>query len=185
MPSRVQRSPAVVVAVALPVLLVLAVVVLTVTLRSRQPAPPAPDTGPYAAAPVEAPAAAGPQCAALLAALPTELPAGDATLPARPLADPAPSGVRAWAATPRPVVLRCGLPRPAELTPTSSLIVVDGVSWLQLPDTAPDPEQSSYVAVDRAVYVAVTTPTTAGSGPLQAVSGAIGASLPPAPIVVR
>ena len=121
----------------------------------------------------------------MLAALPATLPGGDAGLPTRALADPAPPGVRAWAAPSRPVVLRCGLPRPAELTPTSALVVVNGVSWLQLPDDVPDPVQSSWVAVDRSTYVAVTTPSTVGSGPLQAVSDAITATLPVAPIAVR
>ncbi|AEA26939.1 hypothetical protein Psed_4793 [Pseudonocardia dioxanivorans CB1190] len=183
---RTPRSPAVVVAVALPVLLAVAVAVLAIVNRDAgKPPPPTTDTTPLAAAPVDAPDASGPQCTALLAALPATLPGGDGQLATRPLADPAPAGVRAWAAPSRPVVLRCGLPRPAELTPTSALVVVDGVSWLQLPDDVPDPVQSSWVAVDRPTYVAVTTPATAGSGPLQAISDAITATMPATPIAVR
>jgi hypothetical protein len=185
--GRERLSPAIVVAVALPVLLAVTVAVIAMTARGTgSDLAAAPDTTPLAVAPVDAPDASGAACTALLAALPAELPRdGAATLPSRPLAEPAPAGVRAWVAAPRPVVLRCGLPRPAELTPTSELIVVDGVSWLQLPDPAPDPVQSSYVAVDRSVYVAVTVPTTAGSGPLQAVSDAIRTTLPAAPVAVR
>ena len=61
----------------------------------------APDTGPLAVATVDAPAAASPSCTALLAGLDGDLPAGTTTLPRRPLAPPAPAGVRAWAADTR------------------------------------------------------------------------------------
>jgi hypothetical protein len=188
-PARTRPPAAVLVAIALP--LVLAVTVAVLSLVNRNATDPAtadpgpPDTRPLAAAPVDAPDASGPACTALLAALPPTLPGGDAGLPTRALADPAPAGVRAWAAPSRPVVLRCGLPRPAELTPTSALVVVNGVSWLQLPDDVPDPVQSSWVAVDRGTYIAVTTPATVGSGPLQAVSDVITATLPAAPVAVR
>ena len=94
-------------------------------------------------------------------------------------------GVRAWAASPRPVVLRCGLPRPQELTPTSALLVIDGVSWLKLDDGVPDPVVVSYVAVDRPVYVVLTTPPSAGSGPLQQVSDVVRTTLPATPVAVR
>jgi len=78
-----------------------------------------------------------------------------------------------WAgavAAPRPVVLRCGLSRPAELTATSALLEVNGVQWLRLDDAVPDPVVVSYVAVDRPVYVVLTVAPTLGSAPLQAVS---------------
>ena len=131
------------------------------------------------------PTRAAPECAALLAALPAELPAGGGTLPARPLADPAPPGTRAWAAAPRPVVLRCGLTRPAELTPTSALLEVNGVRWLRLDDGVPDPVIVSYVAVDRPVYVVLTAPTGAGSGPLQAVADVLRQTLTATEVAVR
>jgi hypothetical protein len=38
--------------------------------------------------------------------------------------------------------------------------------------------QVSYIAVDRPVYVAITTPLGAGSGPLQAVSDVVRTTLP-------
>ena len=105
--------------------------------------------------------------------------------PVRPLAEPAPAGVRAWAAAPRPVVLRCGLPRPRELTPTSALLEIDGVQWLELDDGVPEPVVVTYVAVDRPVYVVLTTPVDAGSGPLQAVSDVVRDTLPATPVAVR
>ena len=76
-----------------------------------------------------------------------------------------------------PVVLRCGLPRPAELTPTSALLEVNGVRWLTLTDGA----LVTSIAVDRPVYVAFTAPVGVGSGPLQAVSDAVRTTLPAQP----
>jgi Protein of unknown function (DUF3515) len=191
---RSRLSPPVLVAVALPLLLAVAVAAIAITARvqgvdgvdaERVPAATAPETGPLALVPVDAPDAGGPQCSALLAALPAALPADRGTLPLRPLADPAPAGARAWAAAPRPVVLRCGLTRPQELTPTSALLEVNGVQWLQLDDAAPDPEAISYVAVDRPVYVVLTAPADAGSGPLQAVSDVVSATLPATEVAVH
>ena len=83
------------------------------------------------------------------------------------------------------MVLRCGLPRPAELNPASSLLEVNGVQWLQLDDGIPDPVVISYVAVDRPVYVVLTTPTDVGSGPLQVVSDVVRDTLPATPVAVR
>jgi hypothetical protein len=181
--------PAVVVAIALPVLLAVVVAVLGLTFRGHgtqaAPAPVPAETGPLAVPPVGATDAGSAGCVSLLAGLPKELPADPDPLPARPIAAPSEAGVAAWAASPRPVVLRCGLPRPAELVPTSPLTDVNGVSWLALTDNAPDPVLTTYVAVDRPVYIALTVPTTAGSGPLQAVSDAVASTLPKAPVVVR
>ena len=208
MPARRRRRPSVpvLVALTLPLLLAVAVAVGAVVGRvqgvevaglggagsgdsgsggSGPSAPAAPETGPLAVVPVDAPDSGGPECAALLAALPSELPAGGGTLAARPLADPAPPGTRAWAAAPRPVVLRCGLTRPVELTPTSALLEVNGVRWLRLDDGVPDPVIVSYVAVDRPVYVVLTAPTGAGTGPLQAVADVVRQSLSATEVAVR
>jgi len=182
------RLPApVLLAITLPALLALAVAAIGIAGRLGAGDPPAPtaDTGPLAVVPVDAPEATGPDCAALLAAVPAELDSAGAPLPGRPQAEPAQPGVRAWAALPRPVVLRCGLPRPVELTPTSALLEVDGVKWLQLDDGVPDPVVISYVAVDRPVYVILTVAPALGSGPLQQVSDAVRAALPPTGVRVR
>jgi hypothetical protein len=170
----------VIVAVALPLLLAVAVVAIAITARvgGFGDGAPEPRTGPLAVVPADAPDASGPECDALLAALPAELPTGDDPLPPRPVAEPAPPGVRAWAAWPRPAVLRCGMPRPAELTPASALIEINGVRWLELADDVPEPVVVSYVAVDRPVYVVLTVPVETGSGPVQAVSDAVRATLP-------
>jgi hypothetical protein len=174
------RRPAVVFAIALPLVLALVVAGLAIYARAGgfTPEPPAPETGPLAVAPVDAPDAGSPACAALLAALPTDLP----NLVGRPVTEP---GVRAWAATPHPLVLRCGLPRPQELTPTSTLTEVNGVSWLTITDGTPEPALVTYVAVDRGVYVALTTPTQIGSAPVQTVSDTIARTLEEHPVQVR
>ena len=173
-------------AIALPLLLAVAVAAIAIVARfGGIGAPPPPDVTPLVLAPIDAPDATGPDCTALLAALPGDLPGGDGPLPARPLADPVPPGVRAWAAAPRPVVLRCGLPRPVELIPTSALLEINGVRWLRLDDGVPDPVVVTYVAVDRPVYVVLTTPTDAGSGPLQLVSDTIRTALPATAVAVR
>jgi hypothetical protein len=178
--------PAVLVAITLPLLLAVTLAAVAITARlGGIGAPPAPDEGPLAVVPVQAPAAADPSCTALLAALPAELPGADGPLRPRPLAEPAPPGVRAWAADPGPAVLRCGLPRPAELTPTSALLEIDGVRWLALRDAAGAPGMITYAAVDRPVYVVLTAPAQAGSGPIQVISDTIRESLPSTAVAVR
>jgi Protein of unknown function (DUF3515) len=182
--ARSRPSTPVLIAITLPLLLAVAVAAIAITARVRgvgDPAPP--DTRPLAVAPVDSPDATGPDCTALLAALPVELPGSDGPLVPRPVAQSEQlPGVRAWAAAPRPVVLRCGLPRPAELTPTAALLEINGVRWLEIDDGLPEPVQVSYIAVDRPVYVAVTTPVTAGSGPLQALSDVVRDTLPATPV---
>jgi hypothetical protein len=180
-------SPPVAIAIALPLLLAVAVAAIAITARVRgigEPSPP--DTGPLAVAPVDSPGASGPECTAVLAALPTELDGPDGPMPPRPIADAdSLPGVRAWAAAPRPAVFRCGLPRPAELTPTSPLLEVNGVRWLELDDALPQPVQVSYIAVDRPVYLALTIPVDAGSAPLQQLSDVIRETLPATAVAVR
>jgi hypothetical protein len=153
-------------------LVVVAVAGVLVTHRDTEP-----DTRPVALPPVEAPDAAGPACARMLASVNGDLPAGSRTLTRLALAAPAPPATAAWAGAPggQPVVLRCGLPRPAELTPTSALIVINGVSWLELSD----PDRDTFIAVDRSVYLALTVPRGLGTGPVQAVSDSARVALPP------
>lgn len=136
-------------------------------------------TGPVPLVPVDAPLAGSPQCAALLRGLPATLGNGRTPLRRRQLAVPAPPASAAWSGPAgEPTVLRCGIERPPELTPTSELLVVDGVSWLRVTgdDTA------TWYAVDRAAVVALTLPGDPGTGPIQDVSTAIGAAMPAVPI---
>lgn len=163
----------------LPLLLAAGAVVLARTVDHDGVAPAPQADAPLAVAAVPAPAADSPQCAALLAALPDRLQSGSTQLDRRPLAEPVPPGTAAWGAQ-RPAVLRCGLDRPAELTRTAALLQINGVRWLQLRDQAA--EVTSWVAVDRAVYVVLTLADPTGTGPLQDVSSAITATLPAQPV---
>lgn len=149
-------------AVGLPVLLVAGVLIGSAVIRSH-------GAGPLPLARVPAPGADAPECARLLAALPEEI--GDG-LDRRPLVEPAPAGAAAWGEP--PVVLRCGLGRPAELTPSARLLDVSGVQFLELRG----PGATSWVVVDRPVYVAVTLPDSSGSAPLQRIGVAVEATLP-------
>ncbi|OLF18725.1 DUF3515 domain-containing protein [Actinophytocola xanthii] len=190
--SEQQLSPvALRVSVALVALLVVGVAVLGLTARSdpatdaavptSTPAATsgATDTGPLALSAVDAPAAASAECAALVGRLPRELPSGDRTLRRLPLADPAPPAAAAWGeGGGEPVVLRCGMPRPADLTPISDLREISGVRWLMVPGDG----AVTWFVVDRAVYVALTVPEGSGTGVLQDVSAAVRAALAVRPV---
>ncbi len=95
-------------------------------------------------------------------------------------ADPAPAGAAAWQATPdgEPVILRCGLDRPGEFVVGSPIQVVDAVQWFELSDQG----RSTWFAVDRPVYVALTLPQGSGPTPIQTISEVIAKSLPAKPI---
>ena len=170
-------------AVALPLLL--AVVVAVIALSTPDvPDPNEPETGPLDVGTVAAPDAGSRSCVSVLDAVNGFMPSDRGVLAPRRVEPPV-VGVRAWAAAPAPVVLRCGVPRPAELVPSSPLLVVNGVSWLPLPGAAGPPDSTTYAAVDREVYLTVSAPSAAGSGPLQRVSDAITASLQQKPVRVR
>ena len=72
------------------------------------------------------------------------------------------------------MVLRCGLPTPAELTCSAPVQVVGGVTWLPLSGQG----AITYLAVDRAARVALTVPDGASTGPWQELSTIIAATLP-------
>ncbi|GGS51855.1 MULTISPECIES: DUF3515 domain-containing protein [Actinokineospora] len=139
---------------------------------------PMAQTGPLGLVPVDAPQSTSPDCADLLAALPAEVPSNGGVLAALPLADPAPAGAKAWGERLDPVVLRCGLRKPPELTPTSALQEVSGVKWLPVRGDL----STTWFIVDRPVYVALTMPDSAGSGPLQTISTIVGTELAAQPV---
>lgn len=66
--------------------------------------------------------------------------------------EPSSALVTAWGSP--AIALRCGVPRPAGLQPTSELAVLDGVSWLAEPPDRP----VTFTAVGRRAYVEVTVP---------------------------
>lgn len=170
-------------AVALPLALLVGVVVASV-LAQRTPA-----LTPVAVSAVPAPDSASPTCATLLGALPDPL--GGA--PRAPLAQPAPAGAAAWTSTVvsgQSIVMRCGIPRPDQFTADAALVGVNGVQFLEIPGAPQGISATTYVAVDRAAYVALTLPDGQGSGALQDLAAVIAARLPahkldPAPIAGR
>lgn len=174
------------IAAGLVLLLVAGVVVTSLLLNDgtdETAAPPnqrpKPRTGPLALVPVDAPAGTSPECASLTGALPASLTSGDATLKQLRIADPAPPGALAWAGDRgEPVVLRCGLSRPAELLADSKLREVSGVRWLPVTGAG----AATWFVVDRPVYVAVTVPEGTGTGPLQEISEIAARVLPPKPV---
>lgn len=132
---------------------------------------------------VPAPHADGAACRALLGVLPQQL--GD--YQRAPLEQPAPHGAAAWrtGADSDPVVLRCGLDRPGEFVLGSAIQVVDRVQWFRVDSeqqSAGDAGRSTWYAVDRGVYVALTLPTGSGPTPIQRISEVIDRSMPAAPI---
>jgi hypothetical protein len=174
------------VAVALVVLLAVGVVVASLVLKSgdepttqgNPSTTAAPLTGPVALVDVDAPAARSASCVSLMKALPKTLPDSGKTLRRLPIAKPAPPSAAAWGGVRgEPVVLRCGLPRPRELTPTSALREISGVRWLPIAGEG----AATWVVVDRPVYVALTVPAGSGTGPLQEISAAAG-TLPARPV---
>jgi hypothetical protein len=111
-------------------------------------------------------------CPALMGQLPLEL-AGEQS---RPVDSDSPYAY-AWGEP--PVVLVCGVERPATLEPTSPLIQVNGVNWLV--DTS-NPDSILWTAVDRPVYVQVTVSADTDSAPVTALGPVINDTLPIQPV---
>jgi len=136
-----------------------------------------------AVAAVPAPQAANAACRTLLDALPQRL--GD--YQREPIAQPAPEGVAAWRAKPDsdPVVMRCGLDRPADFVVGSPIQVVDRVQWFEVAaqqQSAGDAGRSTWYTVDRPVYVALTLPSGSGPTPIQQLSEVIDRNIAGVPI---
>ncbi|APE08722.1 MULTISPECIES: DUF3515 domain-containing protein [Rhodococcus] len=174
-----RRSPALIAtAIALPVALLVGVVVAAVIVSQS------PVNTPVGLGPVPAPEAESESCSQLLDALPEEL--GDYTR--AELADPAPVGAAAWQSDDgEEVVLRCGLDRPDQFDRAAALQVIDDVQWFEVSGAEQGIPASTWFAVDRPVYVALTVPDGSGPTPLQDITATISATLPqqeidPAPI---
>jgi hypothetical protein len=148
-----------------------AIIGILVFAALRQ-SPSGPQTVPIASVP--APKADSAECRALLDALPD----GFEDYRRAPAADPAPPGAAAWTADGEPIILRCGLDRPAEFVVGSPIQVVNEVQWFELSDQG----RSTWFAVDRAIYVALTLPQGSGPTPIQEISDVIAKALPAKPI---
>ncbi|WP_314034137.1 DUF3515 domain-containing protein [Dietzia sp. CH92] len=164
----------VVVALAVVVPLVMLAVVLVMVRTIADEAAEQAASEPVAAVAIPAPDAGSPECAALVEQLPDSL--GDAARVA--LVEPAPEGTAAYRMPDaEPVTVRCGLPAPPTFTVGVGLQEVNGVQWFNEPDPDPAVTASTWVAVDRPRYVAVTLPEGSGTGPIQDLSDAISAAL--------
>ncbi len=166
-----QASTAVrIVTLVLPILAVLGVLIAAF-VYTRNPA-----LEPVGLGPVPAPKAQSAACTSLRTALPADL--GDYR--SAQLRDPAPAGAQAWRRPDggEPVVLRCGVERPLDFVVGAGLQQIDSVQWFQ----ATGDGLSTWYAVDRGVYVALTLPDDSGPTPLQDVGAAIAKSMPAQPL---
>ena len=164
----------VVVFTAIVVPLVLLVVVLVMVRDIGDEAAQAAANEPVTAVALPSPGAESQECAMLVEALPGTL--GDATRVA--FSEPAPPGAVAYRMPDaEPVVVRCGLPAPPTFVVGSSLQEVNGVQWFNEPDPDPAVTASTWVAVDRAHFVAVTLPDGSGTGPIQDLSDVLATTL--------
>ncbi|MCV7132691.1 DUF3515 domain-containing protein [Mycobacterium hodleri] len=148
---------------------VAAVVGLLAVAATREATPP---PAPVAIAAAPAPQADSEGCKALMAALPDDL---DDYHRAEAMA-PAPQSTAAWQAEPGGdlVVLRCGIDRPDDFSASAPLQGVDDVLWFRIPGEG----RTTWVAVDRPVYVALTLPDGSGPTPIQLLSGAVAKAMP-------
>jgi hypothetical protein len=155
---------------------VIAVVVLANVLgSSTTPASVAGGTSPQRAdlpvLPLEVPPVtpgADASCPGLMEALPLEL-TGE---PSRRVQSDSPFAY-AWGDP--PIVLVCGVDRPAGFVADSPLYQINGVSWF-VDDS--DPDTTVWTAVDRPVYVEVRVPASIDSGPATVLSTTIAGALP-------
>lgn len=127
---------------------------------------------------VPAPAADSPECRSLTATLPDRL--GD--LQRAPTAAPTPAGTAAWRSesSAEPVILRCGLDRPAEFVVGAPIQLVNRVQWFRLEDA--DSHRSTWLCIDRPVYLALTLPDGSGPAPIQTMSDIVDRTMPAVPI---
>jgi hypothetical protein len=164
-PPRTVLIAAVVVAV------VAVAAVLTLAVMHRQPNHARPVVIPA----LPAPQADSPECQRLLTALPQQLGEYKRAAPAEPV----PAGTAAWeTGNDEPVVLRCGLHKPADFVVGSPIQVVDAVQWFQVADSG----RSTWFSVDRPVYIALTLPQNSGPTPIQQLSDVIAKTLAAVPI---
>ncbi len=164
-----ERTPRwrIVAALTLPLVAVLAIVVGARLAASSAPGP----AGPLAVPGTDQPGAASASCKDLMSALPDTL----AGAQRRTLVVPV-EGVAAWGDP--AVILRCGVPTPAELTCSAALQGVDTVDWLQLQGSG----ETTYLAADRPVRVAITLPDGSGTAAIQELSRVVAGTVTERPV---
>jgi hypothetical protein len=159
--------------------LAVAAIGVVLVIAATREAPPQPVAIPA----VPAPHAASTACRALTDALPQRL----GNYQRAPVTQPAPQGATAWRPGPdsQPVVLRCGLDRPAGFVVGSPIQIVDRVQWFEVAaeqQSAGDAGRSTWYTVDRPVYVALTLPSGSGPTPIQQLSEVIDRTIAAVPI---
>jgi Protein of unknown function (DUF3515) len=167
-----------IIAAAILVPVVVALVVLANVVGGSAPDDPA-DVGATPTAPradlpplpVEVPPVtpeAEASCPALMGALPLEL---TGELSRRVDSD----SLFAYAWGEPPIVLVCGVERPAGFVAGVAAIQIEGVQWYV--DTT-DPDTTVWTTIDRPVYVEISLPATVDSAPVTSLSPEIAAALP-------
>lgn len=73
-----------------------------------------------------------------------------------------------------PIVLRCGVTRPAGYVVGASTLVINGVDWYAEPGQA----QTVWTTVDRGIYVEVTVPSFRASAPIATLAEVLADRLP-------
>jgi hypothetical protein len=156
------------------VVLAVGAIIAVLLVAATKEATPAPT--PVAIAGAPAPQADGDACRALMKVLPDAM--GD--YHRAQAVEPVPAGAAAWQAEPNgdPVILRCGLDRPDDFVASSPLQVVDEVSWFRIAGDG----RTTWVTVDRPVYVALTLPDGSGPTPIQLLSTTIARAMPSTPV---
>lgn len=156
---------------ALSVAVAAAAAVLVIAVTRTRPPPP------LVIPAVPAPQADAPDCATLMGALPQGLGTYQRATPAAPV----PPATAAWRSRDtEPVVLRCGIGRPADFVVGAPIQIVNTVQWFRVAEQ--DTGRSTWFAVDRPVYVALTLPQGTGATPIQEISDIVAAKLTAVPI---
>jgi hypothetical protein len=154
------------------------VVVAALLLGKGQSNPSAPPSSGAALPPVSVPAPPSSDdrtvstCAEVISALPLVIAGANVR---RTVSDPSSPSIVAWGDP--PIVLRCGVARPAALKANSGdfLVSVNGVVFL--PDRQSD--RTVFTVVDRAVYLDVSVPSSYAQPPLGPLASAIAKVLKP------
>lgn len=154
-------------AIALPVLLLVGVLVV-----ARQMIGDGRDltSEPLAAVGLPSPDGDSAECTAFLDALPEQL--GEAQRVE--LVQPAPAATAGYRMPGgEPITVTCGVETPPGFVQGVGLQQVDEVQWFTQDDPQDTAANTTYVAVDRPVMVALTLPVDSGTGPIQDVSAVV------------
>ena len=129
---------------------------------------PVVDRGPLPVATVGQPGADSAACKTLMPQLPQTL-AGAS----RRILEGGGDGIAAWGDP--AIILRCGMETPQELTCSAELTEINSVQWLPL--SGDGSGDTTFLAADRTVRIAVTVPTGTGTDAMGDLSSIVGTTL--------